>query len=553
MLAVDLTRAPLQLERRRRRTPGAWYRTWSRRPVSRVLRLLVLVAAAAALVLLWQATQVELRIVEGSRLAFGSTVAPDNPLRFTVHGGGAAHAQLAGVSVGTAQRDGDEIHLTLPAGLPEGAYELAVSVDRTFPFGATVGRWTVVIDDQPPALALEPAVAPAPLDRPVVLTGSVEPGATVELADPSGTPFRVDDAPAGRFQVTLERPPAATVELIATDAAGNQHRLPVVVPTAYPADTRAAHITAAGWSSPEVREPFLELVDRGVINTVQLDIKDESGLIGYDSQVPLARQSGAVQAYYEPRAAIEELHRRGVRVIGRIVAFRDPVLADWAWASGNRTWVLQHPDGSRLDAYGGFTNYAEPAVRRYNLDLAVEAAGLGFDEILWDYVRRPEGDPSEMVVPGLTGTERTTGDVMVQFLEEARAELRPLGVYQGASVFGIAATRPENIGQPVDRMAAVVDYVAPMVYPSHYVPGECGVADPNGDPYAIVRCSLQDFNQVMAGHPAVLVPWLQDFSLDGYTYGAAEVAAQVRAAGEVGAHGFLLWNPGASYTYDGRS
>ncbi|MEZ5233569.1 MAG: putative glycoside hydrolase [Acidimicrobiales bacterium] len=348
----------------------------------------------------------------------------------------------------------------------------------------------------------------------------------------------MDDAPARRFQVTLERPPAATVELIATDAAGNQHRLPVVVPTAYPADTRAA-TSPAGWSSPRGRRPFLALVDRGVINTVQLDIKDErvdrlrlAGAAG-----PPERGGASLLRAY---AAIEELHRRGVRVIGRIVAFRDPVLADWAWASGNRTWVLQHPDGSRLDAYGGFTNYAEPAVRRYNLDLAVEAAGLGFDEILWDYVRRPEGDPSEMVVPGLTGTERTTGDVMVQFLEEARAELRPLGVYQGASVFGIAATRPENIGQPVDRMAAVVDYVAPMVYPSHYVPGECGVADPNGDPYAIVRCSLQDFNQVMAGHPAVLVPWLQDFSLDGYTYGAAEVAAQVRAAGEVGARSSVV-------------
>jgi hypothetical protein len=237
-----------------------------------------------------------------------------------------------------------------------------------------------------------------------------------------------------------------------------------------------------------------------------------------------------------------------VRVIGRVVAFRDPVLAGWAWQTGRHDWVLQAPDGTMLGAYGGFTNYVVPEVRDYNLAIAEEAARAGFDDILWDYVRRPEGDPAEMVVPGLTGTPTTTGQVITAFMAEGQQRLRPLGVHQGASVFGIAATRPENIGQPVGDMARHLDYVAPMVYPSHYVRGECGVADPVRQPYEIVACSLADFRRVVEGTGAVVVPWLQDFSLGGVRYGAAEVRAQVQAARDSGTSGFMLWNAAVVYT-----
>jgi hypothetical protein len=136
-------------------------------------------------------------------------------------------------------------------------------------------------------------------------------------------------------------------------------------------------------------------------------------------------------------------------------------------------------------------------------------------------------------------------------MAEGQQRLRPLGVYQGASVFGIAATRPENIGQPVGEMARHLDYVAPMVYPSHYVRGECGVADPVHQPYDIVRCSLGDFSRVVEGTGAVLVPWLQDFTLGGVRYGEAEVRAQIQAAHDAGATGFMLWNAAVVYSRNG--
>ena len=57
--------------------------------------------------------------------------------------------------------------------------------------------------------------------------------------------------------------------------------------------------------------------------------------------------------------------------------------------------------------------------------------------------------------------------------------LRPYQTYLGASVFGIAATRPDQVAQNIPAMARDLDYVAPMVYPSQWNDGEYDVADPN--------------------------------------------------------------------------
>ena len=86
-----------------------------------------------------------------------------------------------------------------------------------------------------------------------------------------------------------------------------------------------------------------------------------------------------------------------------------------------------------------------------------------------------------------------------------------------------------------------------MTYPSHYNPGEYNLADPNAAPGTTVAFSLRDFRAQLEGRPALLVPWLQDFSL-GRTYGYADVAAQIASARAAQTGGFLLWNPVGLYT-----
>ena len=106
---------------------------------------------------------------------------------------------------------------------------------------------------------------------------------------------------------------------------------------------------------------------------------------------------------------------------------------------------------------------------------------------------------------------------ITQFVRFASRSLRKLGVRVSVDVFGLAATRDLGIGQKPRRLAKYVDAVYPMVYPSHFNPGEYGLADPNANPGQTVTDALLFFEAELNGTNARLVPWLQDFSL-GRTY-----------------------------------
>lgn len=446
----------------------------------------------------------------------------------------------------------DDVVVYRPEDLSDGSYTLVLTVDGGFPFGVARQQWDFTIDTAPPALAVtEPAEEVEP-GEPVTIAGTVDPDATL-LAD--GTAVPVED---GRFSLDMTEPPEEPVVFTATDPLGNVTEEAFVVPVARarPDAVRAVHVTAYAWVTPSLRDPVLQMIAEGKINTVELDLKDESGDIGYDSQIPLAQEIGASKGIYDLDEAIAELHALDVHVIGRIVAFRDPILGDAMWERGERDQVLQTADGSRYAGYGGFTNFAHPAVRQYNIDIAVEAAEAGIDDILYDYVRRPDGKLENLVIPGLESSCEvlesdgcTPENSVVAFLAESRAALEPYRVWHGASVYGIASDRPTEIAQDIPGMAAYTDYIAPMVYPSHWAPGEYDVADPNNQPYDIVHRSLGDFLEVVEGGETRIVPWLQDFSL-GVSYGPEQVRAQIDAAADAGTDEWILWSPSVRYTSD---
>jgi hypothetical protein len=422
--------------------------------------------------------------------------------------------------------------------LDEGEHTLTLSVGRLF-LPDSVFRWTYAVDSVAPTLEVPPTLDPVPIDQPVTLRGQVEPDVELRFA---GEPLAYED---GRFEVAFDRPPTGPLHFEAIDRAGNRTTAVAVVPVAYPASMRAVHVSGAAWGNKELREGVLSLIDRGLIDTVELDLKDESGVISYDSELPAALAIDAIRPLYDLADAVATLEARGVRVIGRLVAFRDPVYASAAWAAGRRAEVLQTPDGDMLDTYGGFANYVHPAVRRYNLDIALEAVDRGVSDILWDYIRRPEGAPQTMVVPGLEGPSSAA---VADFLAETHAALRAEEAYQGASVFGIAAASGDSIAQDVPTMALVVDYLAPMIYPSHWGKGQYRVDNPIREPFEITKRSLADFQRITAGTGVRILPWIQDFTLFGVPYGPAEVRAQIDAAASLGITGFLLWNPNVRYT-----
>ncbi|MDJ0385807.1 putative glycoside hydrolase [Streptomyces sp. G-G2] len=434
---------------------------------------------------------------------------------------------------------GARLKLTLPH-LAEGRHTLVVAGGSSLPFASYREAVGFTVDTTAPDLRVaDPEIKN--VAAPVTITGNASTDAKVTV---DGKKVPVDKA--GAFKITVPKgTPLVTVT--AVDRAGNTTTKAVSARGRRPM-IRAAHITAIGWGDNTLRGNILALVRSGKLNAVELDVKDEDGEVGYASEVPLARQIGAAKGYYDARKAVAEIHAAGAQVIGRIVAFRDPKLASAAWKAGKRDQLVLTPAGQPYDGghYGAlsFTNFADPTVRKYNRDLAVEAARLGFDDILYDYVRRPDGPLSQMRFPGI-GTS-TPEQSITSFVADTRTALRPHATYLGVSVFGIAATRPTEIAQDIGALVKVTDYIAPMVYPSHWGPGEYGVAHPDTDPYAIVQRSLADFARQAKGTQTEIIPWLQDFSM-GSDYGPAQVAEQIKAAAADKMNSFILWNAGARY------
>jgi hypothetical protein len=428
-----------------------------------------------------------------------------------------------------------------PKRMTAGLHQLDVSQSGGV-FGAKGHKQLVFqVDLTPPQVILPHAVveAPWPADH-VTIRGLVTEPSRVWI---EGNPVHMSGT---HFSLSLASPPA-TLSIVAIDAAGNRtvQYAPVNVEPRRPTEpVRGVHMTADSWANPQLRAGVLALIRAHKINTVELDVKDESGIVGFDPDIPFARKIGAAQPIYNLRAAVTELHRMGVRVIGRLVCFRDPIAAAAAWQEGKRDMVVEAPNGTPYSGYGGFLNVGSEAARRYNIAVAVAAARDGVDDILYDYVRRPDGPISTMRFPGMRGTPT---QAVIEFLKESRAALKPYGTYLGASVFGIAASDPNEVAQNVPAMAREVDYIAPLIYPSHWGPGSYGVANPNAQPYDIIQRSLEDFRREVAGTGARLVPWLQDFSL-GVPYGPAQVRAQIQAADKDGVHEFLLWDPDVTYT-----
>ena len=439
-------------------------------------------------------------------------------------------------------RAGKTLIVYRPRKLKDGTHTFEIVATGGFLGASTTKSWNFTVDTTAPKLKLDqPVISYA--SKPVLAKGTISEDAVLKA---NRRHVAVKD---GSWKISYAAPPSGTVALTATDKVGNSSRwrMPITVVPRQPSEPiRAVHMSADAWASSTLRNGVLQMIDDGKINAVELDLKDESGVIGWPA--PGLNRYGAVREIYDLKDAVQQLHAKGVRVIGRLVAFRDPIAAQSAWNAGRRDEVIQAPDGSMYASdYGGFTNFSDPQVRRYNVAIAVAAAKLGVDDVLYDYIRRPDGPIETMAFPGLKGSAERS---IASFAAETRKALRPYKTFLGASVFGIAATHPEDVAQDIPMMARDLDYVSPMVYPSHWGPGEYNVADPNSQPYDIVNRSLADFERLVKGTGSRVVPWLQDFSL-GVTYGPTQVCDQIRAARAAGADEFLLWDPEVTYTVGG--
>jgi hypothetical protein len=316
-----------------------------------------------------------------------------------------------------------------------------------------------------------------------------------------------------------------------------------------PSEIRGVHLTIGLASVEGKLNEYLALRAYG-LNTLELDVKDENGSVGFESpHLPqLARDIGAASSHYDGRAAAQAAERAGVYLIGRVVVFADPTLG-----AARPDLALQWPDGSawRDPAGLAWLNPYDRRTWRYVVDVAAGAAKVGFDEIQFDYVRFPSDGHLESIVYPMSRREPKDRTIE-RFVAYASRRLKPLGVRVSADLFGLAATRDLGVGQAPKRLGRHLDAIYPMVYPSHYVPGEYHLTDPEAFPGRTVAASVRDYQKALRGTDVRIVPWLQDFSIR-HAYGLDEVTDQVAAARRVDAGGFMLWNPLGVYTQEALS
>lgn len=326
-----------------------------------------------------------------------------------------------------------------------------------------------------------------------------------------------------------------------------EEKAPAVQPGKKPEFVRGIHLTSWVAGSKKSREKINKILDETEINTVVIAVKEYQGDV-YIPGVPLAEKNKVfVNAMPDIKEYVAELKAKGVYTIARIVVFKDK-----AMAQKNPTMAVQNPDGTVWKDHKG-NSWLDPYSKTawdYNLSVAEAAQKLGFQEIQFDYIRYPSDGNTKLCRYSYENhTSSSHANNLDRFLDYADKRLKPLGLYVSIDVFGLTPSVPHDmgIGQKFVQMTQWVDYVSPMVYPSHYAKGEYGIPNPNSEPYRVVYKTMYDGKLKLGEHFTRLRPYLQDFSL-GYKYGPREVRAQIQACEDLGIKEWLLWSPSCNYT-----
>jgi hypothetical protein len=356
-----------------------------------------------------------------------------------------------------------------------------------------------------------------PLEGAYVTTGS-----QTAVSDGEGR-FAVRNAEPGTVQVWR---PAWEGSSFDWDGQSGQERFVIA-----PEMLKAVHI--GGEAAQESWPSFLRLVERTELNAVMIDLKDESGAVFFDTANEAARMIGAVDVRYDLAELVGSAHQANAYVIGRIVAFQDPIAAQ-----GAPDWAVWDTAIDAPYAHNGqfFLDPTDPGAQAYALELATEACEAGLDEIQFDYVRFPDGRRDGARFDGGVGAEVRVATVR-DFLGTAVAALHPLGCAVGADIFGFITSAVDDggIGQQWEELTKVVDVASPMLYPSHYSSGWYGYQVPSDHPGPLVAEALDDALTRLS-REIVVRPWLQDFA-----YTEEQVRAQIEEAEERGL-GWMLWN-----------
>ncbi|MEN9524610.1 MAG: hypothetical protein RL536_679 [Candidatus Parcubacteria bacterium] len=348
---------------------------------------------------------------------------------------------------------------------------------------------------------------------------------------------------------------------------------PKFVPThtTTPNPLKAVYFTSWAAGNQRFREQLFDLVETTEINAVVIDVKDYSGHISFLVEDPLLKETGAAEKRIpDIKEFIGELHDRGVYVIARISSFQDSYLI-----KVHPEWAVKTNDGNVWQDYKGvkWLDAGAKPVWEYLVAIGKEAYAVGFDELNFDYIRFPsDGNLKDIVYSW--GAGRSRQQVLKDFFTYLHETFGSLDIPISADLFGLTTSAEDDlgIGQILEYALNSFDYVAPMVYPSHFGPGFNGYQKPAQFPYEVVKYSMDHAvikaqstttqlkwlgeEPIASTTPQLytkgtidknkLRPWLQAFDL-GAIYTPEMVRKQIQATYDAGLTSWMLWNAGSMY------
>jgi hypothetical protein len=319
-----------------------------------------------------------------------------------------------------------------------------------------------------------------------------------------------------------------------------------------PFTPKALYLSVYGIGDRTLRGSALKLIEETELNALVIDVKGDRGIINYRSSVPLASEVGSQKIIIvkDIKNLIMSLKEKGIYTIARIVVFKDNPLA-----LARPDLAVKTQEGEVWHDREGLA-WVDPfrkEVWDYDINIAVEAAQSGFDEIQFDYVRFPDMDGLKFSMPN---TEENRVNAISDFLAEARRRLTPYNVFLAADIFGYVFwnLNDTDIGQRLEDVAPLLDYISPMLYPSGFHYGIPGYRNPVANPYEIVYLTLKNAQERTHLPSIRFRPWLQafrDYAFDRRHFTGKEIREQIDAAEKFGSLGWMLWNPHNIYSRDG--
>ena len=262
----------------------------------------------------------------------------------------------------------------------------------------------------------------------------------------------------------------------------------------YPEFYRGLYLNSYSGRKFEKLSSFIEQAKKANFNTVVIDV-----------------HSGKNNRCIIPEKNVEYVLSKGFHPIARIVVF---------------------PDGLRK----------YPVPKQYTsskIEIAKQAASIGFKEIQFDYIRFNDHGHLKHI-----GLEKRY-ELVEGFLREAREALKDYNVKTAADIFGrIPLNRRDFIGQRMEGLDKVVDIICPMAYPSHYTWSRKLMADPYHTVYITSKNARERTKH------ADIVTYIQAFqikvSISGLPF-KKYMSQQIKACHDAGIRGFIFWNAAQSY------